>query len=148
MNYDQARQKQSDGKWHYTSRNGNHVHAIGYCSPRKLCPDCPAALPRADCKTCGGRGLIDCENPCPGHDTAEEAEEHYRQYLLDNATYRGGGDDPDTLHRCEAEGCTAHTAGSAQVGWGVPRYYHLCDAHRNRETLDKLVERPGVCIHS
>lgn len=149
MNTDQARQRPSDGKWHYTTQGRHGIYAIGYCSPRALCPDCPNALPRADCATCGGSGLIKRDDPCPGHDTAEEAEEHQRQYLLDNAIYRDGCEDAATLHRCEIDGCKAYTAGTAQISRGsVPRQYHLCDLHRDRSNLETLVERPGVCIHS
>jgi hypothetical protein len=53
MRYSAARQRQSDGKWDWTTQRGEAVYAVPPC----------------------GDG-------CPGHDTKEEAERHYYDYQL------------------------------------------------------------------
>jgi hypothetical protein len=121
MNYDEPRQISSGdnaGKWRYTSMNDGQVWAIGYCA-----------------------------NGCPGHDTKDEAREHYRQWQLDTKLqFHDGPADPDTLRRCEADGCTEHTAGSASMGPWLS--WTLCPAHRTRETVEALYPTAGDSIHS
>lgn len=110
MNHDAARRKQGDKLWHYTRHNKRSgTYPIGYCA-----------------------------HDCPGHATAEEAREHYKQYLLDNATFKDDSAEPEHLHRCEVEGCKTLTDGSVSMpGYGVHRT--LCKDHRNRETLEKII---------
>lgn len=65
VNYYDAREKadangKPSGTWHYTVRNDDRIHPVGYCAQN-----------------------------CPGHSTPDEAREHYRLYLVDSATYNG-----------------------------------------------------------
>lgn len=89
------------GKWRYTVRNDDRVWAVGYCTD------------------------------CPGHDTPEEAREHYRQYTLDTAfeievSWPGNA--------CRV--CGALTTKGCSVDHSL---YLLCDEHRTREHLDSVV---------
>lgn len=144
MNHEKARQKAGDKLWHYTSANGEHVRAIGHCSPWEECPKCKVT-PRImdcsgadDCGVCHGRRVVRKASPCPGHATAEEARAHQKQYLLDHATFQDDSKEPRSLHRCEVDGCREMTDGSASLPGGDTRT--LCKKHRNRETLERVVD--------
>lgn len=113
MNYRQALEIQKDGnptgKYHYTNTNDDRTYPIGYC-----------------------------RDGCPGHDTPEDAQEHYKQYLL-NENLRL---DAHKLHnmklKCEAkDGCEEYTDTAASVG-GI-KHYHLCNKHRTKEEVAKLL---------
>jgi hypothetical protein len=124
MNFYDAREIQDGdgkgtGKWRYTCYNDNQKRtwAVGYCA-----------------------------QDCPGHDTPDEAREHYKQYLLDialrldaNADSVPGAVEPPKF-KCEAEGCEALTSKAAKVGYGIPRMFNLCPEHMNRETVETLFE--------
>lgn len=100
------------GLWHYTITNDGHTSPDGYCQG------------------------------CPGHATKEEAYEHYRQYLLDTASFEGRlvqSSTSRTEHKCEAADCANWTDRMALVGPGRMEMHFLCDEHRNREHLDPLV---------
>jgi hypothetical protein len=107
MNYYQAREISKDdkptGKFHYTRMNDGDIRPVGYCASN-----------------------------CPGHDTPEEAAEHYRQYLIDNAQY-----DHKMLNQqkqCQICGqWTDQFATTFQYGLFV-----LCPEHCNRESLEKV----------
>lgn len=58
MNYYQARQIQTTGKWHFTRERDGQITPVGYCADK-----------------------------CDGHGSPDDAAEHYRQYLLDTANY-------------------------------------------------------------
>lgn len=75
------------------------------------------------------------------HATEAEARECFRQFLLDN---RHEDQMSDAQHHCEAEGCEEWTFGLLFDGGPMGGEMHvLCDAHRNRETLDALTPTPG-----
>jgi hypothetical protein len=141
MRYYAARQMKN-GKWHYTCR-GDYTYAVGHCSPITTCPECEgrsmfreATDPDA-CGHCQNKGIVKLDNPCPGHDTAEEACEHYRQYQLDTARYNGH--DAESQEKCAV--CQEWTQEYAVVdGW---HHYRLCDKHRNREGLEKVHGKVG-----
>ena len=61
MNYAQARQRQSDGRWAWTVKNDDRVWASGPCADHE-----------------------------DSHETAEEAERHYWEWELDPSTYHVG----------------------------------------------------------
>lgn len=147
MNYQSARQM-TNGKWHYTNTNGNHVRPMGYCSPITTCPKCNGHSMFADpssslsCDNCKNKGVIDVEVPCPGHDTEEEACEHYRQYELDRARYNVV--DANAKEKCVV--CGEWTQTMATVD--CYRTYRLCESHCNRDALEKLYPAVGDCWSS
>lgn len=119
MNYYQPRELRTGagdptGLWHYTRRNDNQIWPVGYC-----------------------------RDQCPGHPSADEAVEHYRQYLLDEELRLDG-----RLHAeqrpCAV--CAAWTQGLATLG--EIAVLVLCDDHRTRETVDQLFRFGGVIISS
>ena len=113
MNHYQARRMRNDdgsvGLWHWTCQNDGRIWAEGYCA-----------------------------QGCPGHETAEEAAEHYRQYMLDTADYSRST--PNQQQKCRK--CGAWTQGYATSGPGGMTITFLCDEHRNRETLAELLSAP------
>src|SRR5437879_128061 len=70
---------------------------------------------------------------CGGHQTQEEAYECYKKYELDHHLHLDV-ESHDTQHKCEI--CEGWTQKGAEVGHG--RLWWLCDAHRNRETVEGL----------
>jgi hypothetical protein len=156
MNYSQARQIKDEngngtGKWHWTTMNDGHIRPDGYCSRWETCPDCKgysgimAFDPNKHCATCADKGIIIRADPCPGHDTPEGAAEHYRQYLLDNLAF----DDIAMQNRQEkCRICGVWTQGVARTRESINQVWVLCDEHRNRESVDRLLEAPGYVMSS
>lgn len=119
MNYYDAREKADakgnpSGRWHYTAQNDNRVFPVGYCA-----------------------------QGCPGHATPEEAREHYRLYLLDNAKY--DGKIQGEQRKCEVCGLWVQTYASIPLNMEM---HFLCDEHCNRETLDTVMHRVHQIISS
>lgn len=151
MNYYAARQLEdgpSKGKWHYTCENRRlGVWPVAGCSPWDLCPEGHGLAPSAEqaaCETCDGRGLVEKADPCPGHDTAEEACEHAREHALDNARFDHGVYQA-ALHECEVPDCRVFSNAYAEPGHPVgPRNITLCPDHMNREGLERVIPRGSV----
>ena len=155
MNYYQARElRDADGKgtglWHYTVRNDDRIWATGYCSPWETCPACKgnaglfAAIRGERCATCEDKGIVRRADPCPGHDTPEGAREHYRQYLLDQVRY----DQKLLDERRKCAVCGAWSEYTAFIPSEINHVWVLCDEHRNREQVDKLLKAPEASISS
>lgn len=92
-------------------------------------------------KRCGTVPVGHCAGDCPGHATAEDAREHFRQWQINTARFSPGPADPECLHRCHVPGCGQYTAGYAQVRHGGP--FWLCDAHRDPVALASVVPSVG-----
>lgn len=148
MNHQSARQiadGPNAGKWHWTEANSRTgTHAIGYCGRFQTCPECDSRsfITHVECGTCGVTGYVDVgDAQCAGHDTPEEAAEHYRQYLLTERLRLDGMRSENQQFRCEAEGCDEWTQTHAHLGsWLM---WALCDAHRTRETVEVLYPKVG-----
>lgn len=100
------------GRWHYTVQRDGRTRPIGYCF------------------------VAEDAEPCPGHPSAEAAEEHYRIYLVDNATY---GRELLPPGGCLA--CDCVTVYVVVVEGGTA--YRLCAEHNTRAQLLRYVPRPG-----
>lgn len=82
-----------------------------------------------------------CAKGCPGHDTPEAAVKHYEQWLIEE-NLRLDGDMKDTQKKCEV--CGEWTSKCALIIDSVwEREFVLCDAHRNRESIENLVSAKG-----
>lgn len=119
MNYYQAleikgKDGKGTGKYHFTRTNDGITFPVGYCA-----------------------------DGCPGHDTPDEAADHYHQYLLDNARYDIG---VHNYSPCEI--CGELTNKVATLGPGHMEVHNLCDKHRNREGLEKVSKRPETIASS
>lgn len=156
MNYYQAREilgedKKPTGKWHYTCRNDDRIWAVGYCASLQSCPVCkdkwvPAfGMTREDveargwtwCEACNNKGLVDAPNPCPGHDTPEEACEHYKEYLLDKAEYRQKLSEWPK-DKCMRPDCNSEATHVVHIP-GETYNYIFCEQHCNRENVSALL---------
>lgn len=151
--YHQALKRARDGRFDFTSSTGSSApHPIGYCAGWKE----PATGEEAERLTKQfGPDFVEHLNAdieakrehqakyhTDGHATEDEAHNCYRRYLLDQELeLRDPPESPGSLHKCQAPGCGAYTAGEARLGHGYPRRFYLCDAHRSRETVEALVIR-------
>lgn len=112
MNYQQARQRKSDNRWHFTNMRDDVSTPLGYC-----------AEPSSPC--------------CQGaHDTAEEAAECYKRYLLDKRLNLNMGKS-DSMNRCRV--CGDWTKDIAGINGSVAWLYELCDRHRTREDVSTVM---------
>lgn len=149
MNYYAARaflDTNGQKKYHYTCMNDGMIWAVGHCSKFMTCPECKGTMFRVaegKCTTCDNEGVIRNPNPCPGHDTEEDACRHYRAYMLDRA--RLDGYDSNTQKKCQVEGCGKWTQKYALVDMDV---VHLCEEHLNRDTLEKVYPDIGQIYSS
>jgi hypothetical protein len=117
MQYREALQRK-DGKWDYAVTWDKVTRPTGYCATK-----------------------------CSGHETKEEAEECYRIYMIDNASYRNvpfDEDRRDQHHKCEI--CGIWTMCRAQVD-PIEEHF-LCPEHLNKESLLKVVPAPGCSASS
>ena len=72
-----------------------------------------------------------------GHETEEEAQECYKQYVLDfRLRFQEDRENASQQHRCEV--CKAWTSGYVQIG--AYRMHMLCAEHRNRDTVATLFD--------
>jgi hypothetical protein len=142
MNYYEPLQRQTDRRWDYTQRRDGRTWPVGYC--RGWDESTREALVEQYGEDRGEMFHQAQEERRPhrdryheeGHETSEEACECYKRYLLDNRVNLEFGTSEDTQHRCEYDGCETWTQKLAMVDH---RSYHLCDDHRNVESLRELV---------
>lgn len=160
MNYEEARQidphadRPDAGKWRYTNRNDDRIYPIGYCSPFVPCLDCdgwPQVPGHPVCGTCDGRGQVESEHPCPGHDTREGAERHYYEWEADHLremTFAPERDVVDGRRKCAV--CGAPSLKTLAVEGDMMTDFVLCDEHRHREGwMQAQPFVPGtISIHS
>lgn len=94
------------GKYHYGCSDSSGTYPIGYCA-----------------------------QGCPGHDTADEARSHQRQYEIEQEADRF--EDVDTQKKCLV--CGTWTTLRVKVGHTFTQMYALCAEHDSVEELDKVV---------
>lgn len=130
MNYYKAKQRESDGRWDFTCTNGGVTWPVGYCRPWQDWPDnVQAASPKAS----KAHRQLQHKHHGDGHETPEEAAKCYHEYELDHRLYL----DVEATRTAECEVCGESTRGRAKLG--DLRTLSLCDAHRNREEVARLV---------
>jgi hypothetical protein len=124
MNYYQPYQRPDSGQWFYAMINDGKVYRVGNCA-----------------------------DDCPGHASPEDAREHYRQYVLERATYYGPDRlsvDPKSRSRTEYKCaiCDEWTIYHAAYGPGNLSHVFLCASHLNRTSLEQAVPSIGDAISS
>jgi len=93
MNYAEARQRQSDGRWDWTTRNDDRIWRSSPCSAHE-----------------------------DGHATREEAERHHWEYELDNVRRFVVADaGAVTLERCQI--CSVFTASHVRFADGYTMFF-------------------------
>lgn len=127
MNYLSAKQRQRDGRWDYTINNA----PVGYC---REWHDWDETSKRLSAAAYEKALSFKDKHHDHGHETAEQACECYKDYLLDQ---RLSLDHKDSGSQRRCEVCGEWTQMHAMVG--AYRIFHLCDAHRNRDEVGKLL---------
>lgn len=117
MNYDQPRELQSGG-WHYTSRNDDRIHPVGYCPDHRDSP----------------------------HATEDEARACYRNYLLEQRTRLDGT--LGAWNPCEAPSGCALLTNRAAVIQGDPRWRLCDEHRTAEIVAELLGPLAGNSIHS
>lgn len=132
MNYYGPRE--TDGRWDYTCRNDGHIWPVGYCRAYKEFDT--SIIPVSEAEQEEYRATAH-KHHSDGHATEEEACECYKQYLLDHKLRFGTMSDQQL--RCKV--CEEWTQNYAEVDCQT---WNLCDKHNSRETVEALMEAPGV----
>jgi len=135
MNYQQARQRKTDGRWDFTSMNDGVVHAIGYCCEYDAID--PSVIPISEEEQNRLRSFAH-KHHTDGHDTAEQAQECYKEYLLDHRL-RLDQTMSDQQQKCRI--CGAWTDKFATLS--TTTLYVLCPEHNNRESVAQLYKAPS-----
>lgn len=131
--------QKTNGKWYYTCTNSAGTFDVECCSQFTSCPDCsPFCLDydrKGKCPKCNGRGLIDKLNPCQGHDTPEEAIEHYRLHNVMNAQ---SGFNEEEQHKCKICGEWTQNYMAFRDFFKLPIY--LCEKHMGHDYLNEATK--------
>lgn len=137
MRHEAARQRQSDGRWDYTSDRNGETHAIGYCS----------AAPTLESFEKLGIYVSDDYKQklaefahkfhTDGHATHTAACACYREYLLD-FRLQLHAEILEERHKCAV--CGEWTGRSASIELC---YWWLCEQHCNRDEVAKLFPAVG-----
>lgn len=128
--------QKTNGKWYYTCSNSAGTFDVECCCQYMSCPDCIEYFMSDNrilydgCKTCDGKHIVDKPNACQGHDTPEEAIEHYRLHNISNAKT---GFNEDEQHKCEICECWTQTYMYFVDFFKSPVY--LCQKHLTHESL-------------
>jgi hypothetical protein len=134
------------GKWHYTCEVNGDIHPVGHCSSWDSC-SCVKNENRIDqnCEVCSGRGVIAKSDPCLGHDTPEEAELHYKEYLLDSMKKSNPKTEKWPKNKCHESKCEEEALYSIYLRNGG--YFELCECHANKECVSSMLS-VGECWES
>jgi len=158
VNYEQPRQvdpksnSPDAGKWRWTNMRDKKVWASGGCLSKvgeEACPGCGGKSeesPNVVCIDCGSSGKRGKYEPCPGHDTPEEAAQHNWEWEIDHFRLNAGKWVDPT--RCQGPKCGRFATAFAKVPGDVAGGYTLCPRHMNTETLRLIHPVSGGSIHS
>jgi len=142
MNVYQSRQR-TDGRWEFTMTDGSGGRGIGYCHAAPVLSDFVKLGIEVSEEEQARWREFESKYHTDGHATRGEAEECYRRFVLDNNTVLEC-EDRTQQRMCKV--CGAWTTKFAMVG--DHKIVQLCDAHRNKEELEKLVCKPSVIFSS
>ena len=148
MNYYQARQRQIDQRWDFTSMNDEVVHPVGYCHAyRKFVPERCLWIPedfRVEYAEHENAKQAPFRNKYHdvGHTTKEEAERCWYEYGLDQLR---SSTSLDAQHLCAICGAWTQRALSSRHGDAI----NLCAEHANRDGFAQVRPFvPGIAIMS
>lgn len=137
MNHYSARQRK-DGRYDYTRANKRlGIFPVGYCAgflePEEF-ERVGIHLPDRDKEL---QEKFRDKYHKDGHETADEACECYRQYLIDHESRFLKHS--DELRKCEICGEWTDT----MVMVGQSRMYELCENHQDDESIEKVMPKIG-----
>lgn len=141
MNYYAARQRENDKKWDYTCMNDGRTWPTGYCS-RFL--EAKVGEYGYTIETVTRHNSFKDKYGPHYHETKKEAEDCYKEYLLDNSLHFWPYQAPTEEkpmerreYRCQAPGCESYKTGLADINH---RHFHLCDEHQTREVITAIFD--------
>lgn len=129
MNTLKPMQRKNDLKWDYTC-NGIPT---GYCRPYRDMSD----IPMSENRRAQFQAMAHKHHD-HGHETAQEAADCYKDYLMDHRLQFSRGSN-NTQRKCKV--CGEWTQKWAQID--AYEIMHLCDKHLNRESVEKLYTLSG-----
>lgn len=141
MNYYEPLQRQDTKRWDYTQSRDGRTWPIGYCrgwreeSEDELVARLGDHMGRRAYEAQERRRAERERYHEDGHETRAEACDCYKQFVLDHYVNYEFGTSENTQHKCEFEGCEEWTQRAVMINHFT---HHLCDAHANRESLEKL----------
>ena len=126
-----------DKRWYSTAKVGEYIYLMGYCVPYlPLNKDICAALKMQYDKQ---REIKLEQNKdkyhYTGHDTREEANRCYYEYILDIELKHIQTPDWQGSTKCYI--CKSHTNTGIEPQPGV--FYWLCEKHNTNETIEKII---------
>lgn len=114
MNYYAARQVEvgpNAGRWHYTCRNDDRIWPVGLC-----------------------------QDGCHGHASPEEAQEHYRRYLLGLMKKRGPKEQEWPKEKCCLKECNSEAKYLIDCPGHMGMHFEVCEAHNFVDAIAHLVK--------
>ena len=116
-----ARQNPVSGMfWFYVeSANGDRA-TVGHCGRTRPCMACDGegyVFGGVGCDSCSTTGTVRKTDPCTGHPTADEAQQHFREYLVDLASARPATLDDAVVCAAPHEDCQSVATHVMDSGW-------------------------------
>lgn len=137
MNYYEAKQRKSDGRWDYTRNN----EPTGYCCRfREYNQEFVEKFHISE-EEVDKHNSFAHKYHSGGHETEQEARECYKQYLLDHQLRFWKT--KDEQRKCQI--CKQWTQNVAEIGC---RMFTLCDEHNNCEEVSGLFDAPTWSMSS
>ncbi len=135
MNHLTALQRKTDGRWDYTYS----CIPWGYCRAYKpISEDAPLLMPLDRIKEDNLKSAaFKDKHHNTGHATVKEAEECYKEYLLDQCLRLMPSEPDNATQQFRCRVCNKFTACYAAVG--AYRLFVLCPDHQSREEVAKLL---------
>lgn len=122
------------GLFFFAMHDGQNVYRIGHCGGTTTCMACDGdgyVAGGIACGACDATGVVRKSNPCRGHPTPEEAEQHFREFMADKSWV-------DEIHdarkakQCSVDDCQRkgiHVRDSGFAATALP----YCAEHCTRE---------------
>lgn len=124
MIYYVARQR-NDGRWDYTAGG----RPVGYCAEYREID--PKIIPISESQQAEYKATAH-KHHCDGHATKEDAQNCYKEYMLDH--HVRFSKDSSQQRKCKV--CGEWTQNFATADYAL---FTLCDLHSNREEISKLL---------
>ena len=125
MQHKAARQREKDKRWDFTTTMGDRIVPVGYCRPYREDPELKVRSPAHYEKVQDHLDKFHGD----GHETAEEAQECYKNYLLDFSLNHW---EQNNQQRCLV--CDEWTTHRVEIAYSI---FVLCPEHAIREQVSE-----------